>query len=101
MLVRLVRDHLRGYRTPIIFVVVLQLVQTVATLYLPTLNADIIDKGVVNGDTGYILRVGELMLGVTLVQVVHSSLVVSVQQVAETAKNRAFFPAAAHQAGHR
>jgi len=70
MLVRLVRDHLRGYRTPIIFVVVLQLVQTVATLYLPTLNADIIDKGVVNGDTGYILRVGELMLAVTLVQVV-------------------------------
>jgi ATP-binding cassette subfamily B multidrug efflux pump len=70
MLVRLLRAHLGGYRTPIMIVVVLQLLQTVATLYLPTLNADIIDKGVVNGDTGYILRVGELMLGVSLLQIV-------------------------------
>src|SRR4051794_19568427 len=70
MLVRLLREQLRGYRTPIMIVVFLQLLQTVATLYLPTLNADIIDNGVVNGDTGYILRVGELMLAVSLVQVV-------------------------------
>ena len=70
MLVRLLRTHLRDYRTPIIIVVLLQLVQTVATLYLPTLNADIIDIGVVNSDTGYILRVGALMLAVSLVQVV-------------------------------
>lgn len=48
----------------------LQLVQTLATLYLPTLNADIIDKGVVKGDTGYILQTGGLMLAVTLAQVV-------------------------------
>jgi ATP-binding cassette subfamily B protein len=50
--------------------VLLQLVQTLATLYLPTLNADIIDKGVVTGDNDYILRVGALMLAVSLVQVV-------------------------------
>jgi ATP-binding cassette subfamily B multidrug efflux pump len=70
MLVQLLRQRLRGYRTPIAIVVVLQLLQTVATLYLPTLNADIIDKGVVHNDTGYILRVGAVMLGVSLVQIV-------------------------------
>lgn len=70
MLVRLLREHLRGYRTPIMIVVLLQLMQTVATLYLPTLNADIIDKGVVNNDTAYILRIGALMLGVSLVQII-------------------------------
>ena len=48
----------------------LQLLQTCATLYLPTLNADIIDNGVVKGDTGYILTTGGLMIAVTLVQVV-------------------------------
>jgi ATP-binding cassette subfamily B multidrug efflux pump len=70
MLVQLLRQRLRGYRTPIAIVVVLQLLQTVATLYLPTLNADIIDKGVVHNDTGYILRLGAVMLGVSLVQIV-------------------------------
>ena len=57
-------------RNPIALLVLLQLLQTCATLYLPTLNADIIDNGVVKGDTGYILRFGGVMLGVTLVQVV-------------------------------
>ena len=46
MLLRLLRFYLRPYRNAIIFVVVLQLVQTLATLYLPTLNAEIIDNGV-------------------------------------------------------
>jgi ATP-binding cassette subfamily B protein len=50
--------------------VLLQFLQTCATLYLPTLNADIIDQGVVNGDTGYILGYGGLMIGISLVQVV-------------------------------
>ncbi len=49
--------------------VLLQLVQTLATLYLPTLNADIIDKGVITGDTHYIIKTGGLMLAVTLVQI--------------------------------
>ncbi len=48
----------------------LQFLQTCASLYLPTLNADIIDNGVVHGDTGYILRFGALMVGVSVVQVV-------------------------------
>ncbi|MEU2869538.1 ABC transporter ATP-binding protein [Streptomyces olivoreticuli] len=70
MLVRLTRAYLRPYSKSIALIVLLQLVQTLATLYLPTLNADIIDGGVVKGDTGYILRYGGWMLGVTLVQVV-------------------------------
>ncbi|MFI8964913.1 ABC transporter ATP-binding protein [Streptomyces sp. NPDC053493] len=70
MLIRLLRTHLRPYRKPIALLVLLQLLQTSATLYLPTLNADIIDNGVVNGDTGYILRFGALMIGVSLIQVV-------------------------------
>ncbi|WP_151773079.1 ABC transporter ATP-binding protein [Streptomyces abyssomicinicus] len=69
MLIRLLRAHLRPYRTHIAVVVVLQLLQTCATLYLPTLNADIIDDGVVKGDTGYILTFGALMLGISLAQV--------------------------------
>ncbi|MDH6227117.1 MULTISPECIES: ABC transporter ATP-binding protein [Streptomyces] len=70
MLIRLLRAHLRPYRTPVAVVVALQLLQTCATLYLPTLNADIIDDGVVKGDTGYILTFGALMLGISLAQVV-------------------------------
>jgi ATP-binding cassette subfamily B multidrug efflux pump len=72
LLIRLLRTYLRPYKTEITLVVVLQFVQTLATLYLPTLNADIIDEGVVKGDTGYILRVGAMMLAVTLVQIVCS-----------------------------
>ena len=70
MLVSLLRKFLQPYRTVLGLVVLFQLVQTLATLYLPTLNADIIDRGVVRGDNGYILRVGLLMLAVSLVQVV-------------------------------
>ncbi|MBT2382426.1 ABC transporter ATP-binding protein [Streptomyces sp. ISL-11] len=70
MLVRLMRAYLRPYSKPIALVVLLQLVQTLATLYLPTLNADIIDNGVVQGDTGYILELGGWMLGVSVVQIV-------------------------------
>ncbi|MEV1077465.1 ABC transporter ATP-binding protein [Streptomyces sp. NPDC050211] len=70
MLIRLLRTYLRPYRKPIAVLVLLQFLQTCATLYLPTLNADIIDNGVVNGDTGYILSYGALMIGISLVQVV-------------------------------
>ncbi|MCF3961107.1 ABC transporter ATP-binding protein [Streptomyces fuscigenes] len=69
MLVRLLRTHLAPYRRPIGLLVALQLLQTVATLYLPTLNADIIDNGVVSGDTGYILEFGTIMLVVSIGQV--------------------------------
>ncbi|MDN3295696.1 ABC transporter ATP-binding protein [Streptomyces ficellus] len=70
MLRQLLRIHLRPYQRPIALLVALQFLQTCATLYLPTLNADIIDNGVVHGDTGYILRFGALMIAVSVVQVV-------------------------------
>ncbi|MFC7884798.1 ABC transporter ATP-binding protein [Streptomyces sp. NPDC057376] len=70
MLIRLLRAYLRPYRKPIALLVALQFVQTCASLYLPTLNADIIDNGVVKGDTGYILGYGALMIAISLVQVV-------------------------------
>jgi ATP-binding cassette subfamily B multidrug efflux pump len=69
MLIKLVRQFLAAYRRPLIVVVVLQFIGTVMALYLPTLNADIIDKGVITGDTGYIVRTGALMLGVAVVQI--------------------------------
>ena len=69
MLVRLLTGHLKPYTGLLVAVVVFQLVGTIASLYLPTLNADIIDNGVAKGDTEYILQVGAVMLGITLVQV--------------------------------
>lgn len=70
MLIRLLRQYLRPYTAPIATVLVLQLIQTLATLYLPSLNAQIIDEGIATGDTGYILRTGGWMLAVSLLQVV-------------------------------
>ena len=49
-----------------------QLIQTIASLYLPGLNAQIIDQGVVTGDTGYIIRTGAVMLAVTVLQILCS-----------------------------
>ncbi|GAB19599.1 putative ABC transporter permease/ATP-binding protein [Gordonia effusa NBRC 100432] len=72
MLSRLLRSYLDNYRREISTVIALQLVATAAMLYLPTLNADIIDNGVATGDTGYILRIGGIMLIVTLAQVICS-----------------------------
>ncbi|MDX3095747.1 ABC transporter ATP-binding protein [Streptomyces sp. ME19-03-3] len=68
MLIRLLRSRLLPYRRAVSVLVVLQFVATLAMLYLPTLNADIIDEGVVKGDTGYILTTGGIMLAVTVVQ---------------------------------
>ncbi|MEV2249504.1 ABC transporter ATP-binding protein [Streptomyces sp. NPDC050147] len=70
MLIRLLRAHLGPYKKPIGLLVLLQFLQTCASLYLPTLNADIIDEGVVKGDTGYILSFGGLMVAVTVAQVI-------------------------------
>ncbi|ADB32669.1 ABC transporter related protein [Kribbella flavida DSM 17836] len=69
MLLRLLRTHLRPYAGNLTLVVVLQLIGTIASLYLPSLNADIIDNGVARGDTGYIVGTGGWMLGVSLVQI--------------------------------
>ena len=68
MLSRLLRSHLGPYKKVLLLVVALQAVQTTAALLLPRINADIIDKGVLPGDDGYIRSAGAVMLGVTLVQ---------------------------------
>ncbi|NMA78253.1 MAG: ABC transporter ATP-binding protein [Actinomycetales bacterium] len=68
MLWTLIRHHLRPYLPHVGAVAVLQLATVLATLYLPSLNADIIDNGVATGDTDYIWRVGGLMLVVAMVQ---------------------------------
>jgi len=72
MLIRLLRSYLRPYAAALLAVVALQLVATMASLYLPSLNADIIDKGVAKGDTGFILSTGSWMLVVTFAQIVCS-----------------------------
>ena len=83
MLITLLKEHLRPYRSAAVAVIVLQIVQTVATLYLPSLNARIIDDGVAQGDTAEILRLGAIMLAVSLVQVI--AAVVAVYFGARTA----------------
>jgi len=60
------RSYLRPYRTAITIVVILIAIQSLTNLYLPFLNADIINDGVITGDIGYILEVGAIMLGLTL-----------------------------------
>ena len=70
MLLRVLRTHLRPYAGNLSLVVVLQLVGTIASLYLPSLNADIIDNGVAKGDTSYIMSTGGWMLAVSLLQIV-------------------------------
>jgi ATP-binding cassette, subfamily B, multidrug efflux pump len=70
MLTRLLRTFLRKYAAVLVSVIGLQLVQTVAALYLPRLLADIIDKGVARGNNRYVWTTGSIMLVITLVQVV-------------------------------
>lgn len=72
MLLHLLRTRARPYSRFLAGVVTLQFVGTLASLYLPRLNADIIDIGIVRGDTGYILRTGAVMLVVSALQVVCS-----------------------------
>ncbi|GGB30029.1 multidrug ABC transporter ATP-binding protein [Flexivirga endophytica] len=72
MLFKLIRERLAPYSGLLLGLVLLQLVNVGANLYLPTLNADIIDKGVTKGDTGFIWSTGGIMLAVSLVQIVGS-----------------------------
>jgi len=69
MLIRLLRTYLQPYARWLLAIVVLQLLGTIAALYLPTLNADVIDYGIVRGDTAYILRLGGWMLLITVAQI--------------------------------
>lgn len=68
MLARLLRERLVPYRRVVGLIVVLQLVQAVGNLALPTLNADLIDDGVAVGDLGVIVRIGAVMLVMALAQ---------------------------------
>ena len=68
-LLRLLGTFLRPFRLLLAGVILFQLAQSVASLFLPALNADIIDQGVLPGDTGYILRTGAVMLAITVVQI--------------------------------
>ena len=70
---RLLRSHLRPYRRQIGWLVVLQALQAIAMLMLPSLSADLIDRGVLGGDEDYIWRAGAMMLGFALAQVVLAS----------------------------
>ncbi|MDX1893017.1 ABC transporter ATP-binding protein [Mycolicibacterium sp. 050158] len=70
MLLRLLRRYAGPYRGLISVVAAFQVVSTLASLYLPTINAAIIDDGVAKGDTGTIVELGGIMLGVTALQVV-------------------------------
>jgi len=72
MLLALLRQYIRPYRRLVWVLMVLQLISTLATLYLPTVNAAIIDDGVAKGDTATIVRLGMVMLAVTGVQVLCS-----------------------------
>lgn len=65
----ILRRHLARHRGPLVLVLIFQTVQVLANLYLPTLNADVIDRGIAQGDTGYVVRTGGWMLAITVVQI--------------------------------
>ncbi len=67
MLIKLLRAYLRPYLREVAIVCVLVLIQAIASLYLPNLNADIINNGIAKGDLPYIWRTGGVMLAITLV----------------------------------
>ncbi|NQD86651.1 ABC transporter ATP-binding protein [Paenarthrobacter sp. CM16] len=76
MLVTLIRRYSKPYLPQIVAVLIFQLASTIATLYLPSLNARIIDEGVSRGDTDFIWQTGALMLAVALGQVVSAIVAV-------------------------
>ncbi len=73
---QLLKSHLGPYRRVLTVVVVLQAIQTFAALTLPTINALLIDNGVLQGDNDYILTMGGVMLGFTIIQIVFASAAV-------------------------
>jgi len=99
MLIGLLRRYLQPYPRPLAGVVVLQLFGTIASLYLPSLNADIIDKGISVGDTGYIWRTGGWMLTVTGAQIVCSVAAVYLGATAAMSFGRDVRAAVFHRVG--
>ena len=80
---RLLVDSLNRYRPLVLVILVMQLIGTLASLFLPSINADIIDNGVITGDTVYIMQLGVVMLAVSLLQI--STNIVAVRLAARTA----------------
>ncbi|WP_019931855.1 ABC transporter ATP-binding protein [Nocardia sp. BMG111209] len=99
MLIRLLRTFLAPYRTQLVGVVVLQLISVIAMLYLPSLNADIIDNGVTKGDVTYIWTTGLWMLLVSGVQIVASAASVYLGAQAAMAAGRDIRAALLHRVG--
>ena len=99
MLVRLVRTYLVPSKGELAAILVLQLIGTISALYLPTLNADIIDNGVAKGDTGYIIRTGAWMLGVSVVQIVVTVAAVYLASRASMALGRDLRSSIFHRVG--
>ncbi|MEV5647789.1 ABC transporter ATP-binding protein [Nocardia sp. NPDC052254] len=99
MLIRLLRAFLAPYRTQLVGVVVLQLISVIAMLYLPSLNADIIDNGVTKGDIGYIWTTGLWMLLVSGVQIVASAFSVYLGAQAAMGAGREMRAALLHRVG--
>ena len=69
MLLRLLRSYLRPYTKQLATIVLLQLGATIASLYLPSINGRIIDRGIATGDTTYVLEQGGVMLAIAAVQI--------------------------------
>ncbi|WP_173923385.1 ABC transporter ATP-binding protein [Agromyces sp. Marseille-P2726] len=69
MLGKLLLRYLKPYRWLLLGVLVFQFASALGSLYLPSLNADIIDEGVAKGDTGYIWSTGAFMLAISLGQI--------------------------------
>ncbi|MEU2256151.1 ABC transporter ATP-binding protein [Nocardia xishanensis] len=99
MLIRLLRTHLSPYRAQLAGVVALQLVSVIAMLYLPSLNADLIDGGVTKGEIGYIWSTGLWMLAVTGVQIVASAFSVYLGAQAAMGAGRDLRGALVHRVG--
>ena len=72
MLGKLLFQYLKTYRWLLLGVLIFQFASAMASLYLPRLNANIIDEGVSKGDTAYIWSTGTLMLGISLLQITTS-----------------------------
>jgi ATP-binding cassette subfamily B protein len=94
-----VRTYLVPYKGELAAILVLQLIGTISALYLPTLNADIIDNGVAKGDTGYIIRTGVWMLGVSVVQIVVTVAAVYLASRSSMALGRDMRSAIFHRVG--
>lgn len=99
MLISLLRRYMAPYRSQLTGVVVLQLISVIAMLYLPSLNADLIDEGVTKGDIGYIWSAGMRMLLVSGIQILASAASVYLAAQAAMSAGRDLRAAVLHRVG--